>query len=80
MVVGDRLGILKGTFLTRPTFGLVLFGSIVSLVPGCGGSGSGVSGGSEAPDYFPDEFLCHVATFSSDDSLIYFIGEWWENE
>ena len=32
------------------------------------------------PDYFPDEFLCHVATFSSDDSLIYFIGEWWENE
>ena len=30
------------------------------------------------PDYFPDAFLCHFAVFSSDDSKIFFIGEWWE--
>ncbi|TKJ40782.1 hypothetical protein CEE37_07405 [candidate division LCP-89 bacterium B3_LCP] len=30
------------------------------------------------PTYFPPEFLCHKAVFSSDDSSIYFIGEWWE--
>jgi Tol biopolymer transport system component len=29
------------------------------------------------PDYFPTQFLCHWAVFSSDDSTIYFIGEWW---
>lgn len=30
------------------------------------------------PDYFPDIFLCHAGVFSPDDSMIYFIGEWWE--
>jgi len=30
------------------------------------------------PDYFPDNFLCQFAVFSSDDSKIFFIGEWWE--
>jgi hypothetical protein len=30
------------------------------------------------PDYFPNDFLCHSAVFSNDDSVIYFIGEWWE--
>jgi Tol biopolymer transport system component len=30
------------------------------------------------PDYFPQRFLCHWAIFSSDDTAIYFIGEWWE--
>lgn len=30
------------------------------------------------PDYFPADFLCHTPVFSSDDSKIYFIGQWWE--
>ena len=30
------------------------------------------------PDYFPNGFLCHSAVFSNDDSVIYFVGEWWE--
>ncbi len=30
------------------------------------------------PDYFPAEFLCHTPVFSSDDSKIFFAGEWWE--
>jgi len=30
------------------------------------------------PDYFPDTFLCHCPLFSSDDTKIYFVGEWWE--
>lgn len=29
------------------------------------------------PDYFPPEFLCHAPVFSKDDSVIYFIGQWW---
>jgi len=29
------------------------------------------------PDYFPPQFLCHWAVFSSNDSAIFFIGEWW---
>lgn len=28
------------------------------------------------PKYYPDEFLCHSAVFSADDSKIYFVGEW----
>ena len=32
------------------------------------------------PAYFPPEFLCHWAVFSSDDRAIYFIGEWWPTE
>ena len=28
------------------------------------------------PDYFPQQFLCHWAVFSRDDSALYFIGEW----
>jgi len=30
------------------------------------------------PSYFPANFLCHNAVFSSDDSKIYFIGQWYE--
>jgi len=30
------------------------------------------------PDYFPNVFLCHSAVFSNDDSILYFVGEWWE--
>lgn len=30
------------------------------------------------PEYFPADFLVHVAVFSGDDSKIYFIGEWWQ--
>jgi Tol biopolymer transport system component len=30
------------------------------------------------PNYFPDRFLCHAGIFSNDDTIIYFIGEWWE--
>jgi TolB protein len=30
------------------------------------------------PEYFPENFLCHQAIFSPDDTSIYFIGEWWE--
>jgi len=30
------------------------------------------------PEYFPNVFLCHSAVFSNDDSIIYFVGEWWE--
>jgi len=29
------------------------------------------------PQYFPPEFLCHWAVFSTDDKAVYFIGEWW---
>lgn len=32
------------------------------------------------PSYFPAEFLCHWGIFASDDSSIYFIGEWWSME
>jgi dipeptidyl aminopeptidase/acylaminoacyl peptidase len=32
------------------------------------------------PSYFPPEFLCHWAVFSSDVTAIYFIGEWWTSE
>jgi Tol biopolymer transport system component len=28
------------------------------------------------PGYFPDEFLCHNAVFSNDDSKVYLIGQW----
>jgi Tol biopolymer transport system component len=31
------------------------------------------------PGYFPESFLCHAPNFSKDDSLIYFIGEWWSD-
>ncbi len=30
------------------------------------------------PSYFPAEFLCHNAVFSSDDSVIYFVGQWYQ--
>ena len=32
------------------------------------------------PSYFPDNFLCHWAVFSNDDTKIYFLGEWWSEE
>jgi Tol biopolymer transport system component len=33
---------------------------------------------SVTPGYFPAVFLCHAATFSRDDTYIYFIGEWYQ--
>jgi Tol biopolymer transport system component len=30
------------------------------------------------PEYFPNDFLCHSVVFSNDDSILYFIGQWWE--
>lgn len=30
------------------------------------------------PDYFLTEFLCHNALFSSDDTMIYFVGQWYQ--
>jgi Tol biopolymer transport system component len=30
------------------------------------------------PSYFPNEFLCRAATFSKDDSKLFFIGQWWK--
>jgi Tol biopolymer transport system component len=33
-----------------------------------------------APEYFPDEFLCHSGWFSPDDRVLFFVGEWWEGE
>jgi TolB protein len=32
------------------------------------------------PSWFPTEFLCHSASFSWDDTAVYFIGEWWEED
>ncbi len=32
------------------------------------------------PDYFPPQFLCHWAIFSRDDTAIFFIGEWWQED
>lgn len=32
------------------------------------------------PSFFPPTFLCHSAVFSSDDTALYFIGEWWSPE
>lgn len=29
------------------------------------------------PDYFPPGFLCHSPIFSKDDSMVFFIGQWW---
>jgi len=29
------------------------------------------------PDYFPPDFLCHWPVFSIDDSMVFFIGQWW---
>ena len=29
------------------------------------------------PDYYPADFLCHDPIFSKDDSIVYFIGEWY---
>lgn len=30
------------------------------------------------PEYFPANFLIHSAVFSIDDTVLYFVGEWWE--
>jgi len=29
------------------------------------------------PSYFPPNFLCYSPVFSSDDSKVFFIGQWW---
>ena len=39
---------------------------------------SGTENHSITPSYFPTEFLCRNAVFSSDDSRLLFIGQWWE--
>jgi TolB protein len=33
-----------------------------------------------APEEFPAEFLCHAPFFSRDDSIVYFVGQWWSAE
>ena len=30
------------------------------------------------PSYFPGDFLVRSVAFSADDSVLYFIGEWWQ--
>jgi len=37
----------------------------------------GGNNGDITPESFPDDFLCHSAVFSNDDSRLYFIGQWW---
>lgn len=32
------------------------------------------------PDYVPEAFLCYSGWFSLDDSVLFFVGEWWEGE
>jgi Tol biopolymer transport system component len=32
------------------------------------------------PAYFPSQFLCHSVVFSDDDTIVYFVGEWWASE
>ena len=32
------------------------------------------------PGYFPADFLCHLPAFSPDDTAIFFLGQWWENQ
>ncbi|MBU7014708.1 MAG: PD40 domain-containing protein [Theionarchaea archaeon] len=32
------------------------------------------------PEYFPEAFLCHAGWFSPDDTVFFFVGEWWEGE
>jgi Tol biopolymer transport system component len=39
----------------------------------------GTSNRNITPDYFPADFLCHSPVFSLDDSIIFFIGEWWDS-
>jgi Tol biopolymer transport system component len=60
---------------------------IVFMVSAISGTGTydiwmmnsdGTENGSITPDYFPANFLCYDPLFSQDDSVIYFMGEWWE--
>ncbi|MBN1135357.1 MAG: PD40 domain-containing protein [Anaerolineae bacterium] len=32
------------------------------------------------PPYFPSDFLCRSVVFSRDDTVIYFVGEWWAHD
>ncbi|MGC1123243.1 MAG: hypothetical protein WBA22_19330 [Candidatus Methanofastidiosia archaeon] len=32
------------------------------------------------PEYFPPAFLCHSGWFSPNDRVLFFVGEWWEEE
>ncbi|MCJ7825861.1 MAG: hypothetical protein MUP44_13270, partial [Anaerolineales bacterium] len=43
-------------------------------------SADGTNNRSITPETFPQHFLCHWAVFSSDDSAVFFIGEWWLDE
>ena len=40
-------------------------------------SADGTNNRSITPETFPQQFLCHWAVFSRDDSAVFFIGEWW---
>jgi Tol biopolymer transport system component len=57
---------------------------MVSAISGAGAydiwmmNANGTERHNVTPDYFPMEFLCHFPFFSQDDSVIYFLGEWWE--
>ncbi|MBU6998397.1 MAG: PD40 domain-containing protein [Theionarchaea archaeon] len=32
------------------------------------------------PEYVPEGFLCHSGWFSPDDTVLFFVGEWWEKD
>jgi Tol biopolymer transport system component len=38
--------------------------------------GSGLE--NATPSYFPPDFLCRSVVFSADDTMLYFVGEWWQ--
>lgn len=40
----------------------------------------GTGNHSITPDSFPPSFVVHWATFSHDDSTVFFVGEWWSEE
>ncbi|MCK4801834.1 MAG: PD40 domain-containing protein, partial [Anaerolineales bacterium] len=33
----------------------------------------------KTPEYFPPDFLIHGARYGSEDSTVYFVGQWWED-
>jgi Tol biopolymer transport system component len=56
---------------------------IVSAIDGAGQfdlylmNSDGTGNRNITPDYFPAQFLCHWAVFSTDDEALFFVGEWW---
>jgi len=63
---GDRLVYVVGAIEGQGVYDIYMMNS----------DGSNIT--NTNPDYFPTEFLCHTPVFSSDDSKIFFIGQWFE--